>query len=53
MGLAFASLNLDGALLQHHRYADAIPHPEESLQHARAVRTPFPLPSTEARGKNT
>jgi hypothetical protein len=29
-GLAFASLNLGGALLQHHRYADAIPHLEES-----------------------
>jgi predicted ATPase len=37
-GLAFASLNLGGALLQHHRYADAIPHLEESLQHARAVK---------------
>ena len=36
-GLAFASLSLGGALLQHHRYADAIPHLEESLQHARAV----------------
>ena len=36
-GLAFASLNLGGALLLHHRYADAIPHLEESLQHARAV----------------
>jgi tetratricopeptide (TPR) repeat protein len=37
-GLAFASLNLGGVLLQHHRYADAIPHLEESLQHARAVK---------------
>ena len=37
-GLAFASLNLGGALLLHHRYADAIPHLEESLQHARAVK---------------
>jgi len=27
-GLAFASLNPGGALLQHHRYADAIPHLE-------------------------
>jgi tetratricopeptide (TPR) repeat protein len=37
-GLAFASLNLGGALLLHHRYADAIQHLEESLQHARAVK---------------
>ncbi|HET6758796.1 MAG TPA: NB-ARC domain-containing protein, partial [Propionibacteriaceae bacterium] len=37
-GLAFASLNLGGALLQHHRYADAIPHLEEALEHARAVK---------------
>ena len=37
-GLAFASMNLGGALLLHHRYRDAIPHLEESLQHARAVR---------------
>ena len=37
-GLAFASLNLGGALLLHHRYADAIPHLEECLQHARAVK---------------
>jgi predicted ester cyclase len=37
-GLAFASLNLGGALLLHHRYADAIPHLEESLQHARVVK---------------
>jgi tetratricopeptide (TPR) repeat protein len=36
-GLAFASLNLGGALLLHHRYADAIPHLEEALEHARAV----------------
>jgi predicted ATPase len=37
-GIAFASLNLGGALLLHHRYADAIPHFEESIQHARAVK---------------
>jgi tetratricopeptide (TPR) repeat protein len=37
-GLAFASLNLGGALLLHHRYADAIPHLEEALEHARAVK---------------
>jgi predicted ATPase len=37
-GLAFASLNLGGALLQHHRYTEAIPHLEESLQHARVVK---------------
>jgi predicted ATPase len=37
-GLAFASLNLGGALLLHHRYAEAIPHLEESLVHARAVK---------------
>jgi predicted ATPase len=37
-GLAFASLNLGGALLEHHRYTEAIPHLEESLQHARAVK---------------
>jgi predicted ATPase len=37
-GLAFASLNLGGALLLHHQYADAIPHLEESLVHARAVK---------------
>ncbi|HWI00690.1 MAG TPA: DUF4062 domain-containing protein [Propionibacteriaceae bacterium] len=37
-GLAFASLNLGGALLLHHRYADAIPHLEESLQHASEVK---------------
>jgi tetratricopeptide (TPR) repeat protein len=37
-GLAFASLNLGGALLQHHRYADAIPHLEEALEHVRAVK---------------
>jgi tetratricopeptide (TPR) repeat protein len=36
-GLAFALLNLGGALLLHHRYREAIPHLEESLQHARAV----------------
>ena len=36
-GLAFASMNLGGALLLHHRYREAIPHLEESLQHARAV----------------
>jgi tetratricopeptide (TPR) repeat protein len=37
-GLAFASLNLGGAQLLHHRYAEAIPHLEESLQHARTVK---------------
>ena len=37
-GLAFASLNLGGALLLHHRYADAIPHLEEGVQLARAVK---------------
>ena len=37
-GLAFASLNLGGALLLHHRYADAIPHLEECLPLARAVK---------------
>jgi predicted ATPase len=37
-GLAFASLNLGGALLLHHRYADAIPHLEESIPRARAVK---------------
>jgi predicted ATPase len=37
-GLAFASLNLGGALLLHHRYTEAIPHLEESLQHARVVK---------------
>jgi tetratricopeptide (TPR) repeat protein len=37
-GLAFASLNLGGALLLHDRYADAIPHLEETIQHARAVK---------------
>ncbi len=36
-GLAFALLNLGGALLLHHRYREAIPHLEESLQHARGV----------------
>jgi hypothetical protein len=30
-------MNLGGALLLHHRYREAIPHLEESLQHARAV----------------
>jgi predicted ATPase len=37
-GLAFASMNLGGALLLHHRYRDAIPHLEESIPLARAVR---------------
>jgi tetratricopeptide (TPR) repeat protein len=37
-GIAFASLNLGGALLLHHRYADAIPHLEESLLHAGEVK---------------
>jgi tetratricopeptide (TPR) repeat protein len=30
-------MNLGGALLLHHRYREAIPYLEESLQHARAV----------------
>jgi predicted ATPase len=37
-GLAFASMNLGGALLLHHRYREAIPHLEESIPHARAVK---------------
>jgi tetratricopeptide (TPR) repeat protein len=37
-GVAFASLNLGGALLLHHRYADAIPHLEECIPLARAVK---------------
>jgi predicted ATPase len=37
-GLAFASMNLGGALLLHHRYREAIPHLEESIQHARGVK---------------
>jgi len=37
-GLAFALLNLGGALLLHHRYVDAIPHLEEGIQLARAVK---------------
>jgi predicted ATPase len=37
-GLAFASLNLGGALLLHHRYAEAIPHLEECIPLARAVK---------------
>jgi predicted ATPase len=37
-GLAFASMNLGGALLLHHRYRAAIPHLEESIPLARAVR---------------
>jgi tetratricopeptide (TPR) repeat protein len=37
-GLAFASMNLGGALLLHHRYREAIPHLEESVQHARGVK---------------
>ena len=37
-GLAFALLNLGGALLLHHRYAEAIPHLEESVYLARAVK---------------
>jgi predicted ATPase len=37
-GLAFALLNLGGALLLHHRYAEAIPHLEESVHLARAVK---------------
>ena len=37
-GIAFALLNLGGALLLHHRYGEAIPHLEESVQLARSVR---------------
>jgi tetratricopeptide (TPR) repeat protein len=37
-GLAFASLNLGGALLLHQRYADAVPHLEEALQRAGEVK---------------
>ena len=37
-GLAFASMNLGGALLLHHRYREAIPHLEESIPLARAVK---------------
>jgi tetratricopeptide (TPR) repeat protein len=37
-GLAFALLNLGGALLLHHRYVDAVPHLEESVELARAVK---------------
>jgi predicted ATPase len=36
-GVAFALLNLGGALLLHHKYADAIPHLEESIRVARAM----------------
>jgi predicted ATPase len=37
-GRAFASMNLGGALLLHHRYREAIPHLEESIPLARAVK---------------
>ena len=37
-GLAFASMNLGGALLLHHRYREAIPQLEESIPLARAVK---------------
>jgi tetratricopeptide (TPR) repeat protein len=37
-GLAFASLNLGGALLLHDRYVEAIPHLEEGIKLARAVK---------------
>jgi predicted ATPase len=37
-GLAFALLNLGGALLLHHRYVDAIPHLDEGIQLARTVK---------------
>jgi tetratricopeptide (TPR) repeat protein len=37
-GLAFALLSLGGALLLHHRYVEAIPHLEEGVQLARAVK---------------
>jgi predicted ATPase len=36
--LAFALLNLGGALLLHHRYADAIPHLEESVHLAQDLK---------------
>jgi tetratricopeptide (TPR) repeat protein len=36
-GVAFALLNLGGALLLHHKYADAIPNLEESVSVARAM----------------
>ncbi|HJV12461.1 MAG TPA: DUF4062 domain-containing protein [Propionibacteriaceae bacterium] len=38
-GLAFALLNLGGALLLHHRYAEAIPHLEESVELASDLNT--------------
>jgi predicted ATPase len=37
-GLAFALLNLGGALLLHGRYAEAIPHLEESVRLASAMK---------------
>jgi predicted ATPase len=37
-GLAFTLLNLGGALLLDDRYAEALPHLEESVQLARAVK---------------
>jgi tetratricopeptide (TPR) repeat protein len=37
-GVAFASLNLGGALLLHQRYADAVPHLEEAIQRAGEVK---------------
>src|SRR5215211_3199973 len=37
-GLAFASMNLGGALLLKHRYREAIPQLEESIPLARAVK---------------
>jgi predicted ATPase len=37
-GRAFASMNLGGALLLHHRYREAIPQLEESIPLARAVK---------------
>ena len=37
-GLAFALLNLGGALLLHRRYVDAIPHLEEGVELARSVK---------------
>ena len=37
-GLAFALLNLGGAVLLRDRYAEAVPHLEESVELARAVK---------------
>jgi hypothetical protein len=37
-GLAFSLLSLGGALLLHHKYADAVPYLEESVRLARAMK---------------